>query len=314
MQNCAILDNYILSNRIYGDVALDDNATIQYCWWGRNEINPYYYSPHSGEINPEKINAYRWLIMTFNSNEDVIYKNEINRLTVSLKHYFDNETKQIYDYDGEFDLPLDVTFYTDVGTLATKKLVNGVATFDFNPKDGVSVVYAQINNQILKIDNFQLRKTNIVVNDFEKYYWNSAKLVVKLVKGNNMPVSNGELNVILGGNSYTIRTDEKGIAELTMKDNPKKYAVDITFNGTNYIGCSKSIKVKIVKPTIKASKLKIHKKGKFSVTFKDANKKPIKKVKVKFKIKGKTYIRTTNSKGQAKITINLKKAKNTLLK
>ena len=62
----------------------------------------------------------------------------------------------------------------------------------------------------------------------------------------------------------------------------------------------------MVKPIIKASKTKIHKKGKFVVTFKDANKKAIKHVKVKFKIKGKTYYRTTNSKGQAKITINLK--------
>lgn len=42
------------------------------------------------------------------------------------------------------------------------------------------------------------------------------------------------------------------------------------------------------------------------VTFKDANKKAIKNVKVKFKIKGKTYIKTTNRKGQAKLTINLK--------
>ena len=38
----------------------------------------------------------------------------------------------------------------------------------------------------------------------------------------------------------------------------------------------------------------------------DANRKALKHVKVKFKIKGKIYIRTTNSKGQAKITINLK--------
>ena len=156
MQNCAIIDNYIRLNTVYGDFALDENITVQYCWWGQNGINPYYYSPHSGDRHPEYINASRWLIMTFTSNNDVIYKNEVNQLTVSLKNYFDNETKEIYQYDGEFDLPLEVTFYTNSGTLATKKLVNGTATLDFNPQNEINTIYAKINNQILKIDDFQI--------------------------------------------------------------------------------------------------------------------------------------------------------------
>lgn len=316
MENCAFIDNYLKtgqeSGKRYGDISLDDNATVLYCWWGQNEINPDYYSPHNSEIEPEKINASRWLVMTFTSNNNAIYRNEINQLTVSLKHYFDNETKEIYDYDGEIDLPLDVTFYTDSGTLATKKLVNGIATFDFNPKDGINAVYAKINNQTLKIDDFQFRETKIIVNDFEKYYGSSSKLTIKLVKDNNLPISNEELIVSLGGSTYTIKTDNNGIAKLTLKDKPQEYAVNIAFNGTKYIGSSKTIKVKIVKPTMKASKLKIPKKGKFTVTFKDANKKAMKNVKVTFKIKGKTYIRTTNSKGQAKITINLKTGKYTV--
>ena len=42
MQNCAIVGNYIKLNEAYGDISLDDNATVQYCWWGQNEISPYY--------------------------------------------------------------------------------------------------------------------------------------------------------------------------------------------------------------------------------------------------------------------------------
>lgn len=305
MQNCAFRGNYISLNSIYGDIALDDNASVLYCWWGQNQISPYYYSPHDGERHPEKINASRWLVMTFTSNNDVIYRNEVNQLTVSLRHYFNNETKEIYDYDEEFNLPLDVTFFTDAGTLATKKLVNGVATFDFNPQSGASVVYAKINNQTLKIDNFQLRKTEIVVEDFEKFYGSSEKLVIKLIKENNVPISSGLLTVSLNGNTYAIETDMNGIAKLTVKNDPKISTAKITFDGRNYIGCSKSIKIKIVKPIITASKLVIHKKGNFVVTFKDANKKAIKNTKVKFVINGKTYFRTTNSKGQAKMTINL---------
>lgn len=314
IENCAFLDNYKVQNDVYGygDISLDDNATALYCWWGKNEISPYYYSRYNSINEPEKINASRWLIMTFTSNNDVIYKNEVNQLTVSLKQYFDNETKEIYDYDSEFDLPLEVTFFTDIGTLATKTLVNGVATIDFNPTVA-NVVYAQINNQILKIDNFQSRETKIVVKDFEKYYGSSSKLSIKLVKDNNVPVSNEKLTVSLGGTAYTIKTDKNGIAKLTIKNKPKTYTAKITFKGNSYyVGSSKSIKVKIVKPTIKASKTTIRKKGIYTVTFKDANKKAIKNVKVKFQIKGKTYIRTTNSKGQAKLTMNLKAGKYTV--
>ena len=205
-----------------------------------------------------------------------------------------------------------MTFYTDAGALATKKLVNGVATFDFNPTNKATVVYATLNNQTLKIDNFQLRKTEILVNDFEKYYGSNKKLAIKLVKDNNVPISNEKLTVKLGGSTYTVKTDKNGIAQLDVKNNPKQYTAKINFNGTNYMGSSKSIKVKIVKPTIKASKSKIRQKGKFTVTFKDVNKKAIKNVKVTFKIKGETYIRTTDNKGQAKITANLKIGKYTV--
>lgn len=311
MQNCALIDNYLKLNEAYGDISLDDNATVQYCWWGQNEINPDYYSPHSGEIHPEKINASRWLVMTFTASNNVIYKNENNQLTVSLKHYFNNETKEIYEYNEEINLPLEVTFYTSTGTLAKKKLVNGVATFDYNPQDDVNAIYAEINNQVLKIDNFQFRKTAIIVSDFEKYYGSDSKLAIKLIKENNVALSNEKLTVSFEGNVYTIKTDENGMAKISLKNFPKKYAVLIIFNGNNYIPATKTIKVTVIKPIIKASKLKIRKKGKFTVTF-NANKKAIKNVQIKFKIKGKTYIKTTNSKGQAKIPINLKPGKYTV--
>ena len=129
-------------------------------------------------------------------------------------------------------------------------------------------------------------------------------MVIKLVKQNNVPISNGKLTGKIGKNTYTVKTDKNGIGKLTIKNMPKKYTAKITFRGDNYIKSSKTAKVKIVKPTIKASNLKMHKKGKFVVTFKNANKKAIKNVKVTFKVNGKTYIKTTNSKGQAKITMN----------
>lgn len=313
MQNCALLNNYI--NRIYkiyGDIALDDNASVLYCWWGQNEINPYYYSPHDGESHPEKINASRWLVMTFTSNNDnnTIYLNENNQLTVSLKQYFDNETKEIHEYDGEFDLPLDVTFYTDAGTLATKKLVNGVATFDFNPQSETGAIYARINSQILKIDNYQLRKTDIVANNLVKYYGNGDKLTIKLIAENKVPISNEQLTVSLGGIVYNVKTDKNGIAKVSISNlAPKTYTAKITFKGTSrYIGSTGTAKVTVKKATpkitAKAKAFKTSAKTKqYTIILKNNQNKVMKKTKVTIKINKKTYTAQTNNYGKATFKI-----------
>ncbi len=305
MQNCAIIGNYIIKNSYFGDISLDDNATVLYCWWGQNNISSHYYSPHDGNYNPEKINASRWLIMTFTSNTGIVYKNRNNVLTVDLNYYFDNETKEIHKLNETVNLPLEVTVYTTSQRIS-KKLVNGVATFDIKPISKDQIVYAKINNQILQLD-VNSKYTSLIVNDFTKYYKSSKRLSVKLVDCYNNGIKDEKLSVKIAGKTYTSYTDYNGIASFNIKDNPKTFNINVIYNGNNYYtGTTKTIKAKIVKPIIKASKTKIHKKGKFVVTFKDENNKAIKHVKVKFKIKGKTYFKTTNNKGQAKITINLK--------
>ena len=304
MENCAIVGNYITKNKVYGDIALDDNATIQYCWWGQNNVSSYYYSPHDGNYNPEKINVSTWLVMTFSSNGGIVYKNKNNVLTVDLNYYFDNETKEIRKLNGNINLPLEVTVYTNSQTI-TKKLVNGIATFNIKPAANDDVIYAKINNQTLKLD-VDSKFSTLIASDFTSYYGSGKKLSIKLADCFNNGIGGEKVSIIIAGKTYTAYTNNNGIASFVVKNTPKTYNVKVVYKGNKYTATSKSIKVKIVKPTIKASKTTIRKKGKFVVTFKDANKKPIKNVKVKFKIKGKTYIKTTNGKGQAKITINLK--------
>ena len=305
MENCAIVGNYIIKNRFYGDISLDDNATVQYCWWGQNNISSYYYSPHDGDHRPEKINASRWLVMTFSSAAGTVYKNKNNVLTVDLRHYFDNETKEIRKLDGNINLPLEVTLYTNSKTI-TKTLENGIATFNIKPTDNDDVIYAKINNQIMELDVDSSYST-LIVNDLTKYYKSGKKLSVKLVDCYNDGIEGEKISINVAGKTYTAYTDDEGIASFKIKDTPKTFNVKVTYKGNKYYtGTAKSIKVKVVKPIIKASKTTIRKNKKFTVTFKDANKKAIKHVKVKFKINGKTYYRTTDNKGQAKITIKLK--------
>jgi hypothetical protein len=311
MEKCAIVDNYLIKDKAYGDISLDDNATALYCWWGQNNVSTYYYSPHNGDHRPEKINASRWLVMTFSSDDGIVYNNKNNVLTVDLKHYFDNETKEIRELNENINLPLDVTVYTNSKTI-TKKLENGVATFNIKPTDNDEAVYAKINNQILKLD-VDSKYSTLIVNDITKYYGSSKKLSVKLVDCYNDGIEGEKVSIKMAGKTYTAKTNDDGIATFKIKDTPKTFKIKVTYKGNKYYtGTAKTIKAKIVKPIIKALKTTIRKNGKFVVTFKDANKKVIKHVKVKFKINGKTYYKTTNAKGQAKVTLNLKSNKYTV--
>ena len=242
--------------------------------------------------------------MTF-SSDSIVYKNKNNVLTVNLNYYFDNETKEIHKLNDNINLPLEVTVYTNSKAI-TKKLINGIATFNFKPTANDDVVYARINNQTLELD-VNSRYSTLIVSDFTKYYKSSKKLSVKLVDCYNKAIKGEKISIVMAGKTYTASTNNNGIAVFKIKDSPKSFNIKVVYKGNKYYtGSSKSIKVKVVKPTIKASKTTIRKKGKFVVTFKDANKKAIKHVKVKFKINGKTYFRSTDGKGQAKLSINLK--------
>ena len=304
MENCAIVGNYMIKGRSYGDISLDDNATVLYCWWGQNNISPYYYSPHSGEHRPEKINASRWLVMTFTANDGIVYMNKNNVLTVDLNYYYDNETKEIRKLDGSVNLPLEVTVYT-TSTSITKKLENGVATFNIKPESYDDVVYAKIDNQKMELA-VNTKYSTLIVSDFTKYYKSDKKLSVKLVNCYNKAIKGEKVSIKISGKTYTATTNSNGIASFKIKDTLKTYSVKVTYKGNKYTGTEKTIKVKVVKPIIKASKTTVRKNKQFVVTFNDANKKAIKNVKVKFKINGKTIYKTTNSKGQAKLTVNLK--------
>jgi hypothetical protein len=187
--------------------------------------------------------------------------------------------------------------------------VDGVATFNIKPGANDDAVYARINNQTLKLD-VDSGYSTLTVNDFTKYYQSGQKLSVKLVDCYNNGIAGEKVSIKIAGKTYTATTNGNGIASFKVQDTPSNYNVQVTYNGNDYYtGAAKSIKVKVAKPTITASKTVIHKKGQYVVTFKDANKKAIKNAKVRFVIKGKVYYRTTDSKGQAKITVNLKENK-----
>ncbi len=308
VEKCAVVGNYIDKYRLYGDFTIDENASLQYNWWGQNEISPYYLcGDNTGDVNASK-----WLVMSFTSSNGIIYQEKENILTVDLKHYFDNDTKEIYEYNEDLNLPLNVKFFTEDGkVIGNVRLVNGTATLNYNPNSNVGAVYAQLNNQTLKIDVEPKTDTKITVSEFSKYVNTNKQLEFKLLDGNNSALANKEINITVGGVQYTKITDENGSIALDINLSAGDYNTIVKYAGDDvYRSLNKNIKIHVLKNKtsfVASNLVKYYKNGtSLSVKLLDNNKKALKNKTVKIKIAGKTYSKTTNSKGIATFAINQK--------
>ncbi len=314
MENCAIVENVIMleqGGKTYGDIALDDNASVLYCWWGQNEISPYYYSAHSERYESWKINASKWLVMEFTSSNGEIDRENNNVLNVNLKHYFDNETKETYEYNEDINLPLVVKFYNNYGkTIKEVRLVNGSASINYLPDANTKTVYAKINNQTLEINVKEKEDSNLAVNDLEKNYQDNNNLEVKLTDSNNEGICNKTVNMIIFGKTYTRTTDENGHATFTINANPGSYEAKIMFIDNDYKNAEKTVQISVLKnktSIIAQDLVKYYKNGtQLSIKLEDVNKKALESRKVIINITGKDYVRTTNKNGIAVLNINLK--------
>ena len=310
MENCALFDNFIYLNpgRAYGDVALDDNASLLYCWWGKNEVGNYY-SPHSSDWEAWKINASRWLIMTFTSDNGIIDQDKSNILAVSLHQYFDNETQKIYDYDNYINLPLTVKFYTNTGkTIGNVILENGTATIRYSPSLNEKTVYAKLNNQVLEIPVKLKSESKLTAESLTKYYLADKDLEVKVTDLDDNGLFNKTVNITVSSRIYSLSTDQNGIARLPIKLYPGDYNAKIIFADDDYRNQNKVVTLKVLKneTSISAGNLVKYYKDSKKLTVKllDSNKKPLASKKVKLTIAGKNYYATTNSKGIATFSIN----------
>lgn len=120
----------------------------------------------------------------------------------------------------------------------------------------------------------------------------------------NEPVANKNVSVKIGGKTYTLKTNNKGAAYLSIKNlKPKTYKVNIVCDDVKV-----SSKIVIKKATSKLTaknktfkaKVKIKK---YTVTLKNNKGKAIKNAVLTAKVKGKTYKAKTNSKGKATFKI-----------
>lgn len=181
----------------------------------------------------------------------------------------------------------------------------GVATLTLKLKAGTYTIEATNPKTSEKIKN-KLSVRNpptlkIEAKDFTKYYGGTEKFTVKVTDTKGNALANKEVKITLNGKTYKRTTDKNGAASMNIGLNSKVYPTTVECGGEKV-----SVKV-TVKATIAGKDVtKMYKNGtQYYATFVDSKGNPLKNTEVQFNINGVFYKRTTDSKGVAKMNINL---------
>lgn len=146
----------------------------------------------------------------------------------------------------------------------------------------------------------------ITSKDISKYYKGSAKYTATFFTTQGKALVNTNVQIKINGKSYTVKTNNKGVASLDINLKPGNY---LAYAYDPITGYSLKNNVRVLS-TISASDIsKIYTDGKkFSAKFLKSNGKVLSKKYIKFKVNGKTYKVKTNANGVASLSLtNLKK-------
>ena len=213
------------------------------------------------------------------------------------------EYNQTTDENGQAIIKVSIS---KEGTYAANVKFAGDDLDYYGSDASSSVVVKKVATKITSSNVYMVPK-------LAEYYYMTLK------DASNKAISNQKITVKVNGKTYTPKTNGKGVAKVKLKftKNKKTYTISIKYAGNDkYKAISKSSKItvkyssktaKLVTPTVtippKTNKY-------YTVTLKDANGKGIAKQKITLKINGKTFTKTTNSKGQTKIKVKFTALKN----
>ncbi len=153
-------------------------------------------------------------------------------------------------------------------------------------------------------------KSTIKCSDFTKYYKNTAKYSSTFYNQKGNLLKNTKVKFIVNSKTYSVKTNSKGVAKLSINLKPGKYSIS-SVNSKSSESIAKTITIKSL---IETKDLTINEgnTGKFNVKVLDSNGKASSNKKVTLKVDGKTYTKTTNKNGIATLNINLEAGKYTI--
>ena len=159
------------------------------------------------------------------------------------------------------------------------------------------------NTTTIKKQKVTLKAPNVTM-----YYKDGHKFSVTVKDKNKKAISKAKIKITINGKTYNKSTDKKGTTSIALKLNPGNYSVLTVFKKTDKFKSAKVTSNVLIKSTIKNNDFTKYYKnsGKYSAKFYNLRGKLLKNTDVKFKLNNKTHKVKTNSKGIAKLSIDLK--------
>ena len=139
----------------------------------------------------------------------------------------------------------------------------------------------------------------------------SKTYTVTLKDGNGKGIAKQKVTVKLNGKTYTKKTNSKGKVSVKVKfSSLKTYKVSASYKGSKiYKKASSTGKIKVAKTATKITSPAVsvlpNEAKTYTVTLKTSTGKALSKQKLTIKFNGKTYTKTTDSKGRATLSVNL---------
>lgn len=283
-------------------VAKEGTYTITVRYDGDGEID-YYESSASAKVTIKKTNS---KIVSYNLN---MIPKMVEYYSITLK-----------DASGNALANQKVTFKVNGKTYTKTTNSKGVAKvklkFSKNKKTyKISISYkgsdkynavSKTNKIVVKYSSKKAKLTAPKITippKTAKYY------TVTLKDSNGKAISKQKVIVKINGKKYAKKTNSKGQIKIKVKfAKLKTYNVKATYKGSKiYKKASSSGKIKVAKTTTKIAAPNVSAIPKesrtYTVTLKAGNK-ALTKQKLTIKVNGKTYSKTTNSKGQASVNVN----------
>ncbi|AMK15055.1 adhesin-like protein [Methanobrevibacter olleyae] len=263
------------------------NGTLKDCSFANNTANMYgdaiYLFRNTTNVSSCSFNIYRPKnTSTVTVNNLIYYNGSAHQI-----NYFENDDKIKTGWTNENN----VTFYG---------LDNG--------KHNIKMIYYKsgrsFTNHIIITGDSYLSAGNVSM-----FYNDGTKYTIKLADYNGNPIADQNIQITIGNLKYTIKTDIRGYATLTIKQKAGKYNIIASFNGNSEYGPDNIVSTLRIldSPITKNKNRKIYFGGRFKVQIINVYGKHVGAGKtVKFTIAGKTYTRKTDKNGYASLKIRLK--------
>ena len=193
----------------------------------------------------------------------------------------------------------------------------GVASLNINAKAGsyvIGVIFEgdELYENSSASNKITVSKTPTTISSSTKdaVKGRSYSVVLKDKKGNVL--ASKAVTLTFNGKTYKLTTNSKGIVSFTITGTlGKTYKLTYKFAGDSYYAAYSGYKnLKVKKPTkIVGSNARLVKGAQYTVTLRDSSNKVLTKKTVTVVFNGKTYTKTSNSRGVISLTLNASPAK-----